>query len=582
METTRKLTGFPHIDKPWLRFYSEEQIHSEIPHKSLYRYIYDINEPYLHEKAVTYYGTTRTYGEFFQDIDEIGRAFTALGIGYNDPVLMSTVNCPEAIEAIYAVNKIGGIGNLIDPRSDNETLRHYVEQVDAKVFVTIDVAYPHIAEAVKDTSIETIIVLPLSRSMNALTRTGYKLKERKSIPKIEFNEHVLDWDTFLEKGQNAPSLEGPFEWDRCTLIEHTGGTTGKSKSAMLCDNGINAVIQAHTYTGVPIERCDTYFSDMPPFILYGFAMIHMCLGYGAEILLFPKFDPAGFPKLFKKYKPNHICAILEHFKNMADAKCTQDMNLAFLKTVCVGGDKVPEDVENRINDYMQSHGSHYTMIQGYGMTELSPTATTTTQSISGEGTAGIPLVYNTIRISDPETGKPLRYNNSGEIWINSPGIMLGYLGDQEATDELIVTDEEGKRWIRTGDLGYVTNGGRLYIEGRLRRIYITADEEGNPAKLFPFVPEQAILNNEAVDACNVVGRKKANSTVYEAVAFVVKMDDQKSNDELEAELREICLETVASYMQPVQYVFLDAIPHTPRDKVDFKKLEKMAAKMSQN
>ena len=153
--------------------------------------------------------------------------------------------------------------------------------------------------------------------------------------------------------------------------------------------------------------------------------------------------------------------------------------------------------------------------------------------------------------------------------------MIGYYHNEEATENVVVTDKNGTRWIHTGDLGYISEDGLLFHKGRIRRIYLTA-VEGQPAKIFPNLVEEAIKGSNKVKDCTVVGRFKENSTCYEAVAYVVLHDEITGDEQLIEELQKICKDKVPSYMCPVEYRFVKEFPHTPIGKTDFRRLEKWA------
>ena len=171
--------------------------------------------------------------------------------------------------------------------------------------------------------------------------------------------------------------------------------------------------------------------------------------------------------------------------------------------------------------------------------------------------------------------KELQVNQTGEIWFSSPSIMIGYYNMPEETGEIIMTDENGNRWIRTGDLGHMTEDGLLFHEGRIRRIYITS-HEGQPAKIFPVLVEDHIRKSDAVFDCVVVGRLKENSANYEAVAYVILKNQETESEIVEAELEALCRKNTPSYMWPVEYRFINELPHTPIGKVDFRALEREA------
>ena len=97
MPTEKKLTGYPSIDKPWLKYYSEEAINAPLPECTIYEYLWENNKDHLDDIALIYFGKKITYGELFENIDKAARAFAAIGIKNNDIVVLCTLNTPEMI-----------------------------------------------------------------------------------------------------------------------------------------------------------------------------------------------------------------------------------------------------------------------------------------------------------------------------------------------------------------------------------------------------------------------------------------------------------------------------------------------------
>ena len=306
--------------------------------------------------------------------------------------------------------------------------------------------------------------------------------------------------------------------------------------------------------------------------------IHTTLCYGLQVILYPVFDSKNFPNEFVKYRPNHFSALSDHLKYLAESKKTQKMDLSFLISAGVGGDSLNTVMEEKVNGFLRQHHCSYEVCKGYGMTELAATAVISTPKANAIGSVGIPFVHNTVKIVDMDTNEELSYGKVGEILISSPSIMLGYYKNQEATQEIITLDETGKKWIRTGDLGYINKDGLLFHQGRIRRIYLTA-VDGQPAKIFPNLVEEAIKSAAPVEDCTVVARCKQNSAYYEAVAYVILKDEAMTMDQVQCNdlFRRICKDKVPTYMCPVEYRYVKEFPHTPIGKVDFRKLEEMAA-----
>lgn len=571
MNATQKTTGYPSIDKPWQKYYSEEAMKSSIPECSMYDAVYQRNQANKDDIALNYFDKKITYGRLFENIEKTAKAFWKTGVRENDVVVLCTVNMPETVYAIYALNRIGAIINLVDPRTNEKGIRKYINECKAKYILTVEQVYPVITKAIVGTEVETVIVVPVSNSMLKVAQILYGIKN-KSITSV-CGKNKYSWNEFVKRGKDTEPQYAKYKKDKCFILAHTGGTTGMPKSVMLSDKNVNAVMSAYQYLEIPFERRQKYFNDLPPFIIYGMTLaLHITLSYGLEVILYPVFDSEKFPELFRKYKPNHFSALTDHLKNMAESPATQKMNLNFLISAGVGGDSLNPKIETQVNSFLEKHGCEYQVCKGYGMTELSATAIISTPTANAIGSVGIPLVHNTVKIMDIDSGQELKYNEVGEIWISGPSIMLGYYKNEEATSEIISEDEKGQKWIHTGDLGCMNENGLLFHKGRIRRIYLTS-VMGQPAKIFPNMVEQIINRQAGVEESAVVGRYMENSAYYEPVGFIVLKDKSMEHKVVEEQVRKSCEKELPPYMIPTEYRFVEKLPYTSVGKVDFRKLE---------
>ena len=569
----KELTGYPSVDKPWLKYYSEEAINAPLPECTAYELLQRGNEGHNDDVALIYFDRKITYGQLLDGIENTARAIAALGVRRGDIVIMCVINMPETVYALYALDRLGAVANMVDPRTNAGQLRDYISECGAKFAVTVDAAYPIIREAAKDSSVEKIVIADPSDSLPAIKRMACRLKNRAAVPLAG----DMRWDEFISQGALTAPEYAPYEKDRCFLIAHTGGTTGIPKGVMLSDDNINAVAHGYKYIDIPFERQQKYFDDLPPFIVYGLSLaIHTALCYGLQVILYPIFSPREFPKLFRKYKPNHFCDVADHLKYLSEDPLTAGMKLPFLITAGVGGDTLNTETESVFNDHLRRNGCRYKAVKGYGMTELCATGVTAFGKANAIGSVGVPFAANTVKIVDMDTGEELGYDKTGEIWISAPSAMLGYYKKPNETAEVVVTDENGKRWVKTGDLGRINTDGLVFHEGRIRRIYLTAFD-GQPAKIFPGLIESAVRELPDVYDCTAVARFMPGSTCYEPVAYVMLHAEHIPADAVEEKLRSICAERLPTYMQPVEYRFVTEFPKTPIGKVDYRTLERMAA-----
>ena len=155
--------------------------------------------------------------------------------------------------------------------------------------------------------------------------------------------------------------------------------------------------------------------------------------------------------------------------------------------------------------------------------------------------------------------------------------MMGYYNKTEATDEIVKIHPDGQRWLHTGDLGYITENGVLFITGRIKRIIMTKGKDGVVTKMFPDRIETAVLKHSAVGLCCVIGVADKERIHY-AKAVVVLNDGYEANDNLTKEIISNCKEMLPEYMVPEVVEYRTDLPRTSRGKVDYRALEKEAEK----
>lgn len=202
-----------------------------------------------------------------------------MGILADEIVIVYSVNTPETIYAIYALNRLGAIVNMVDPRTGAAGIHAYICESKARFAVTIEPAYSLMVKAAIDTSLQTIISISPSDSLSQLKRILYR---RKNKP-VVLEKDAITWQEFLSLGKNERIRDIPYCKERCCVIAHTGGTTGTPKGVMLSNENFNAVTHGYRYLGIPFKRQHRCFNDLSPFIMYGLCLgIPTTLCYGLE------------------------------------------------------------------------------------------------------------------------------------------------------------------------------------------------------------------------------------------------------------------------------------------------------------
>ena len=566
MNTEKELTGYPSIDKPWLKYYPDSLADKPLPQKSLYKYIYEANKDHKTNYAFNYFGKRITYGQLFYEIDRCAKALLRLGVKAGDIVTIMGLASPETFYCAYACSKIGAVINLISVLAGEQELVHYLNEAKSKVFIALDLFNDKIIKALPQTSVKTVVNLSLDTSMPLHIRTVYKLKA-----KVLKCKGFMPWKAFVALAEGQPPVR-VFKYmpNRFSYLAHTGGTTGNPKGVMLCDDKINGIVEEDIHN-FHYKRQLRFLNTIPPFYSYGFICnAHILLSQGFEIFLLPKVDTNKIPQIIIKERINVICSAPQFLVKLQNNSLLKKTDMSFLINLACGGDGLTPEMEKRINYSVYPNK----IISGYGLTEICAMACGNIKKIV-PGSVGQPLSRNVVSIFDTIKCKELSYNQIGEICFLSPYKMLGYYKNINETNNVFRMHDDGNTWFHTGDLGYMTEDGVLFITGRIKRILLTI-YNGLGHKIFPDNIEIVLNKHYAVEKSCIV-KQHNNTTNIKLTAYIVlKEQSFNSTGKIEKQLRELCKSDLPEYSLPSKYVFIDSMPLTAAGKVDFRTLEKMA------
>ena len=564
-------TGYPSIDKPWLKFYSEETINAPLPECSLFEYLWQNNKDYPNDVALNYLGKLITYGELFENIDKCQKALTAIGVKEKEIVTIALPSIPEAVYLVYAVNKMGAIANMIHPLAGENEILGYLNEVGSSVCLMFTGTYDIIKNSLNRTSVKTAVVISATESMPFVIKQAYKLKEKE--PSLPNSDTVINWKNFITKGKDTVIHTVKKDINETAIISHTGGTTGVPKGVMCSDRSINAEVW-QIGCCFPHHRQERMLIVLPPFINYNLVNgIFEGLLFGFVDILIPKYEPEKFAEYVEKYQPNHINTIPPYLEAMLNIPKLKTMDLSCLGHLNYGGEGLDPQKEEEINKLLLSRNAPYKICKGLGSTELVSGATVAFNDENNLlGSSGAPLVKTNCKIVAPNSGEECKFNEIGEICFSGPQLMIGYYHNQEATDEIVKVHGDGERWLHTGDLGYVSEDGVVFLKGRIKRIIMTKGKDGVPTKLFPDRIESVIVQHPAVDICCVIGIPDDDRVNY-AKAVIVLKEGTSATDELTSELLGHCKKNLPEYMLPEEIEYLSDLPRTARGKIDYKSLE---------
>lgn len=559
---------YPVTDKPWLKFFTKETLEKPFEEKSMYQFIYDFNKDHLSDIALEYLGVKVTYGELFNNIEKVSAALKGLGVQKGEIVTLAMPACPEVVYLIYALNRIGAVANIIHPLPSVNELHFYLDEVQSRYFFLFDGTYDLIRDTLKDMSVKKAVIVSPAASLPTLKRKLYRMANKLHMDKNQ----CMEWETFLKLGNgvDAPAVER--DHNAMALISHTGGTTGDPKGVMLSDNNENAEV-FQIINSIPNERQKVMMVVLPPFVNYSFTNgIHEGLSVGCKVALLPNYEVGKYHEYQKEYQPNYINSIPAYVLAMTKEKELKNADLSSIEFLVAGGEAMDAASEKSVNDFLHAHGCKSDLQKGYGATEMVSGSTVTRADVNVPNSAGIPMFMLDASAFDVDTNEPLPVNKRGELCFAGPTICMGYYKNQKATDDLIHVHSDGKRWLHTGDIGFISEDGDIFITGRIKRIIMTKGKDGNPTKMFPDRIERNIQLVDAVNACCVVGVKD-EKRIHIPRAYIELKDANSNKKAVKKQILAVCKEHLPEYQIPKDIVFVDKLPRTPRGKIDYKALD---------
>ncbi|WP_295095400.1 class I adenylate-forming enzyme family protein, partial [Ruminococcus sp.] len=561
---TGELTGYPSVDKPWLKYYSEEAINAKLPECTIYEYMYKNNKDYPRDIAINYMGHKITYWEFFENIDKTAAAFLKAGVKEKEIVTVALPSIPEAIYCVYALNKIGAVANMIHPKAGKEETLFYFNEVKSRIAVIFDGAYDAIANDIEKTSVKKVIVASPGDLLPFPLRVAYTLKIRKTkLDGIVFQS----WKGFIKAGTGTEVKAVNKNCHEMAVISHTGGTTGTPKGVMCSDENINSLI--YQIGVISHKRQEHCLVVLPPFVNYSLVDGMLApIALGIDAILIPDYKPNQFVQYLKRYKPNIISSIPAYWEALLSIENARNADYSCLSHIFSGGEAMNIETLNTINEILMNGGAKSRISSGLGCTEIVSAASFTHEDCYVPGSAGLPMPWVNCRIVEPDTKEELSYNEDGEICFSGLSLMLGYYMNSSETNKVIKFHKDGTRWLHTGDLGHIDENGVIFVTGRIKRIIMTKGLDGQVTKMFPDRIEKALYSDSSVELCCVIGIPDENRINYPQAIIVLKDGIEKSENIKQAILDK-CKEMLPGYMVPKVIEFRDDLPRTPRGKVDY-------------
>ena len=471
--------------------------------------------------CLDFLGRGWTYAQVWDAVQRFAGGLAGLGVGRGDTVGLFLPNCPHYVFAYYGAMLAGATVVNFSPLYTADELAAQIVDSGTKTVVTLDVAqlYRVIAPLVARTPLERLIAGNLAEVLPFATSLGYRLLKRRE--RAPLTPATLRFADLLKAAPlaNPPAIDPAAD---VALLQYTGGTTGTPKGAVLTHANLSVnAMQVDSLDPQP-DSPDRILGALPFFHVFAnTCVLNRTIHRGGQIVMLPRFDLAAVLKAIPKYRITAMPGVPTMYRALLDAPGLEGIDLTSLRMCISGGAPMPLELKTAFEKR-----SGATLVEGYGLTESSGVVSCNPYATGGKsGSIGQPLPGTDIRLVDKDDpSKPAPDGEPGEITVCGPQIMAGYYGREAETANVFI-EHDGKRWLRTGDVGTIDADGYVSVVDRLKDMIVVGG-----FKVFPSVLEDILYRDPAVKEALVIGIPDLRLG-ERPKAFVTLVDGAQTNGE---------------------------------------------------
>jgi long-chain acyl-CoA synthetase len=552
---------------PWLAHYDPgvPATLAPYPNRTLVDYVAEWARNRPDSPALLFKGAKVSYGELDRLSDACASAFTALGISRGDRVGLLLPNCPQFFIAQFGAWKIGAIAAPLNPIYTEHELEGPLREHGIETVITLTRFYQRVKNVQPQAGVRRIVATNIKEFFPPHLRVLFTLfRETRDGDRISLKpgDHDFAHLLLVNRGRK-PTVAAPATADPAVLLM-SGGTTGTPK-------GVLGTHSAYVMAGLQIQSWnasalrgpeDVTFLPLPMFHVYanvGVQSLTFIIGCAMAIVPNPR-DLADLLADVRRVKPTFLSGVPTLYIAMLNHPLVQRGKIDFTSIrICFSGaSPLLADTKTRFEALTGAR-----IVEGYSLTEaMMACCTNPAKGENKLGSVGMPLPDVAIRIFDDDEGtREMAAKEVGEICVSAPQLMTGYWNQPEETANVLrehLIDGGTRRFLHTGDLGYLDQDGYLFIVDRKKDLIKTSGYQVWPREI-----EEAIAQHPAVAEVGVAGVPDATKGEVVKAWIVLRAGQQVS----EADLRAFCRETLAPYKVPAKVEFRAELPKTMVGKV---------------
>lgn len=441
--------------------------------------------------AIVFYGAITSYAQLDDQVNRIaGYLQSACGVQKGDRVGLYMQNAPQFVAGFYGILRAGGVVVPINAMNLAEETDYIVGNAGIRTVLTAQDRLDCLSGLVERGHLDHVIAAHYADALPRPAPAG--LPEVISAPPVRLPEGVTAWSDMIGSGcRFAPVALSPG--DLC-VMPYTSGSTGRGKGCMHSHRStLHAAACMFEWFGIAED--DVYLSAAPMFHVVGMqAGMNVPIATGATVVILPRWDREVAAGLIRDFGVTAWPTVPTAVIDFLNRPHLEKSDLATLRVIWGGGIAMPKAVAGKLHQL-----TGLSFLEGYGMTETIAPATANPPHLPKAQCGGVPTLNTDVVIADPETLDLLAPGQVGEILISGPQVMIGYWNNPEADDESFVTIE-GRRFLRSGDLGRMDEEGYIFIVDRLKRMI-----NASGYKVWPTEVESHLYQHPAIAEACVIG-----------------------------------------------------------------------------
>ncbi len=483
--------------------------------------------------------------------------FNVLKIKKGDKVAIMLPNLLTFPISFFGSINIGATVVNVNPLFKSREVKILLTDSNVETIVILDKFLNELESVLGETKIKNVIVCRpfdlLNIPMNLIVRTllFFKTKSHK------INSNYILFRDIVKYKEKKPSVS--ISGNDVALLQYTGGTTGKSKAAILThSNLVSNIAQLQLWVdNILSEGKEIIITALPMYHIFSLT-VNLLFFYkigSKNILITNPRDLKSFVKTLSRNKFTVITAVNTLFNLLLTSTKFKNSNLQSLKFSVGGGMAV---LNSTAKKWKEVTGCAIT--QGYGLTETSPIVTVNPVGLDFNGSIGLPMPSTEISIRD-ENDNEVSVGESGELCIKGPQVMSKYWNRDTETKDAFSSDG----FFKTGDIAKIDKRGYLYIVDRKKDMIISSG-----FNVYPNEIEDYVSSYQGVIECGVIGKPDINRG--ESIILFVVRDSKKIS---ESDILEYCRKGLTIYKQPKKVVFISEIPKNNVGKILRRKLREI-------